>query len=116
VSSRISYNLTECLEGRNLCTPANAVAEEPKPGEWYIRLPAHLRWAASIPNPLGRPVRIVDATGTVCFGSSGVAGCADGSAAVTQRDAGGRTWFSVSGTKGPAESGQGFVEFRAVLQ
>ncbi len=116
VSSRISYNLTDCMEGRNLCTPAKPVAEERKAGEWQIILPAHLRWAASIPNPLGRPVRIIDPAGTVCFGSHGLAECVDGGGAVIQRNDSGRTWFSVAGTRENAETGQGFVEFRAVLQ
>jgi len=116
VSSRISYNLTDCMEGRNLCTPAKAITEERKTGEWYILLPAHLGWAASIPNPQVRPVRIVDANGSVCFGRNGVSGCAEGSSAVIQRSDGGRTWFSVAAAKESAESGQGFVEFRAVVR
>ena len=116
VSSRISYHLTDCIEGRNLCTPAKASAEERSAGGWYVLLPAHLNWPASIPNPAGRPVRILDAHGTVCFGRSADTGCASGASAVVQKSEGGRTWFSVAAPGGkPSESGQGFIELHVAL-
>ena len=116
VSSRISYLLTDCIEGRNLCTPAKAITEEHRDGEWYVVLPAHLSWPASIPNPARRSVKIVEANGAVCFGSSAEAGCATGASAVVQKSEGGRTWFSVAPPNGQAtNTGQGFIELHVML-
>jgi hypothetical protein len=116
VSSRISYLLADCIEGRNLCTPAKATAEERRAGEWYLLLPAHLSWPVSIPNAGGRPVQIIDAQGTVCFGSNADPRCAGGASAVVQKTEGGRTWFSVSAPDGKVfNSGQGFIELHVTL-
>jgi hypothetical protein len=116
VSSRISYLLTDCIEGRNLCTPAKAITEEQQAGEWYVLLPAHLNWPASIPNPLRRPVQIVNANGAVCFGRSAVSECSTGASPVVRKSEGGRTWFSVAPPNGQAiNTGQGFIELRVKL-
>jgi hypothetical protein len=117
VSSRISYDFSDCMEGRNLCTPPKAIAEERRPGEWYVLLPAHLNWPVSIPNPMERSAHIIKANGTVCFGSSGEAGCASDASAVVQKTEDGRTWFSVAAPNQlNIGTGQGFVELDISLK
>ncbi len=108
VESKISYHLADCMEGRNLCTPERASVEEQSPGEWRMMLPAHLPWPASVPVPSGR-AQIVEARGTVCYGPNGSAGCADGSAAVRQREGEGKVWFTAARD---GVDGQGFIDLR----
>jgi Legume lectin domain len=115
VQSDIHFLPTNCLPGRNLCTPAEAVVQESGDGSYHVVLPANLEWGASIPNPNGRAVAISHAVGSVCWART-----ADGEYECSGPDPGsllsktenGRTWFSVNGRKGRGfASNQGFFEF-----
>jgi hypothetical protein len=135
VQSDIEFLKTNCLEGRNLCTPAEAAVEEKGLGRYHIVLPGHLEWGASIPNPNGRPVTISNPRGSVCWaaadGGTGDCGGPGGvpagwdyraraallapdfnqGALITKIEKG-RTWFSVNGRKGKGFArNQGFFEF-----
>jgi hypothetical protein len=44
VQTNITYFRTNCLEGRNLCTPPQAIVEESGPGQYHVIIPAHLAW------------------------------------------------------------------------
>lgn len=135
VQSDIQFFRTNCLSGKNLCTPAEVLIEQKGPGSYHVILPAHLEWGASIPNPGMRSVTIANARGTVCWdllAGAGECGGVEGSAAgsmaaktraaflIPDRNPGalvtrterGRTWFSINGRKdrGFAEN-QGFFEF-----
>lgn len=138
VSSKISFLLTACLEGRNLCTPERATVEQTTPDQYHIVLPAHLEWGASIPNPSGRQVVINDAHGTVCHdlagrGSDGCGGPFGRQAsppggsvfivpaarpgALVFKTEGGRTLFSVNDIRASGFSdNQGYFEFDVRLQ
>ncbi|MBC7924448.1 MAG: hypothetical protein H7039_02220 [Bryobacteraceae bacterium] len=115
VSSRISYALAECIEGKNLCTPVKAIVQQTGPNEFHVVLPAHLEWGAEIPNPTGREVVVKDARGTICLDLKGEEPCTgpQGSA-LLMRTQKGRTSFSVNDrTFG---NNQGFFEFDVQLQ
>ena len=76
VASSLSFLLKECLPGRNLCTPDEAIIEQKAENVYRVVLPAHLEWGASIPNPGGRTVEITNAQGLACWDSSkGSSGC-----------------------------------------
>jgi hypothetical protein len=135
VSSDISFSMSACLPGRNLCTPERAFVESSGAG-YHIVLPGNLEWGASIPNTQGRTVTIANAHGIVCwdFKNRGWQGCsgpsgsdtaANGRAAgagflrpdapagaLVIRDRDGRTWFAVNGWSGAAfKDNEGFYEF-----
>jgi hypothetical protein len=118
VSSVLLFPRAECLPGRNLCTPEHAVIDAVINGTgsdvFHIVLPGNLEWGASIPNPVGRPVIISNASGSVCQNveSLGAAGCS-GPGALIQRNSDGRTWFSVSAA---ASANEGYFEFEAQIQ
>ncbi len=116
ISSTISYLKNACLPGRNLCTPEQATMEETSPGLYHVILPGNLEWGASIPNPDGRAVTIVNAHGSVCrdVAALGAQGCA-GPAAVIQRNMNGRTAFWISAT-GDARANEGYFEFDARIE
>ena len=134
VQSDIQFLRANCLEGRNLCTPAEALVEAKSPGDYHVVLPAQFEWGASIPNPEGRPVTIADPRGSVCWGvGAGAVECggpggvapdrveqkrraglidpdANAGALITKTEKG-RTWFSVNGYRGRFAHNQGFFEF-----
>ncbi|GEM_PF-712712 len=136
VQSEITYQLANCMDGRNLCTPPKALVQETAPGRFHITLPAHLEWGASIPNPDARLVTISNVQGLACWnlkseeGCGGPDGAADASVdryelLVPDRNPGalvcvtrqGRTLFSVNGRKGRGfNAHQGFFEFDAQIQ
>jgi Legume lectin domain len=131
VYSEIHFLPTNCLEGRNLCTPAEAIVEQKSPGLFHVVLPAHLEWGASIPNPDSKPVTVSGRLGSVCwlgvnaggFDCSGPDGASSDSrsdllvpesnrGALVIKTEGGRTWFSVNGRKGSDFSkNQGLFQF-----
>ncbi|MDE3167974.1 MAG: hypothetical protein KGN36_19390 [Acidobacteriota bacterium] len=139
VQSDIQFLRAKCIEGRNLCTPPEAIVEETGPGRYHVILPAQLEWGASIPNPNLRAVRIEHARGMICQAvadrevpdvCSGPEGIHPGSApripagallapeatpgSLIQQTEDGRTRFSVNGRKGPGFArNQGFFEFEA---
>lgn len=118
VSSTISYLPSNCLPGRNLCTPAQPSIEQTGPGSYHIVLPGNFETPVSIPNPDSRAVSILNARGSVCRDVStlGAQACLLPSA-LTQRTSGDRTLFSID-TGLPAGSSQfeGYFEFDASLQ
>ncbi len=141
VQSDIQFLRTNCLEGRNLCTPAESLVQEKGPGDYHVVLPAQLEWGASIPNPGGRPVAIENPRGMICLPpgkddpescggpdgmrAGGVGNKIPGSllrpdshlGALITRTAKGRTWFSVNGRKGRAfAQNQGFFEFDVKIE
>jgi len=131
VSSDIRFLPTYCLEGRNLCTPSEAVIEQKGPGVYHVVLPAHLEWGASLPNPDARPATVSGRLGKVCWldGNARVFDCSgpngvpsyppsgllvpeSNRGALVMKTEGGRTWFSVNGPKGSDFSkNQGLFEF-----
>jgi hypothetical protein len=135
VQSGIDFQKTNCLEGRNLCTPAEPTVEARGPGEFHVVLPANREWGVSIPNPDGRNVEIVEARGVSCgkwisagedcSGPDGMQKSAATPALVApERPPGalvvksdqGRTWFSVNARKGEFAPNQGFYEFDVRLK
>ena len=139
VQSTITFIRTDCLEGRNLCTPSSAQVEQTGPDQYHIILPANLPWGASIPNPEGRGVTVANAQGNVCWdlavqegcnGPEGAAGAnleeralasllsADSNpGALIVRTDEGKTSFSVNGRTGRSfSSNQGFFEFDVTLK
>jgi hypothetical protein len=139
VQSNITYSRTSCLEGRNLCTPPEAIVEENGPGQYHVILPAHLPWGAGIPNPGARPVTVTNRKGNVCLDSKALEQCSgpDGMATGTMGDKDraslidpdrnpgalivktdrGQTLFSVNGRKGRAfTANEGFFEFDVTLK
>jgi hypothetical protein len=122
VSSNISFLKAPCLPDRNLCTPEHAVVEESGPGMYHVVMPGHLAWDASIPNPAGHPVVIVNARGNICrdVATLGAGGCA-GPGALIQRTGGGRTsfWINVSAwfnAVADPSVNEGYFEFDALLK
>jgi len=112
VDSQISFHMSACLPGRNLCTPERALVEQ-KGSLYHVVLPANLEWGASIANPAGRTVEIANAHGIACWdlkdrGSDGCGGPANG---LVMENHGGRTWFSVHGRPGDFKGNEGFYEF-----
>lgn len=67
VDSEVHFQPMNCLEGRNLCTPSQALVEDQGSGMFHIILPAHIPWAASIPNPAQHPVTAQKTFGHVCW-------------------------------------------------
>jgi hypothetical protein len=136
VHSDVSYLPPNCLPGRNLCTPAEAVIEEKGPGEYHVVLPPHIAWGASIVNPDRRAASIEDARGRVCFGGKdgevGDCGGPEGfgesartgllqvdrkPGALIVKDENGRTWFSVNDSPNDGfKNNQGFFEFDVKLK
>lgn len=135
VQSGIDFLRTNCLEGRNLCTPAEPQVDTKAPGEFHIVLPANREWGASVPNPEGRPVEMTNARGMVCGklmgpddqcssppgmpdlpGAPGIVVPDRPPGALVFRTDGGRTWFSVNGLKGEFAPNQGYFEFDAKLK
>jgi hypothetical protein len=115
VQSGIDFLKTNCLEGKNLCTPAEASVEPRGPGEFHVVLPANREWGASVPNPDGREVEITGARGMVCGALRSGEDCSDPRALISKQD-NGRTWFSVDGRKGEYAANQGFFEFDVRLK
>jgi hypothetical protein len=129
VSSQISFLMSACLPGRNLCTPERAVVERTAAG-YHVVLPANLEWGASIPNPEGRGVEVANARGIACWDlrARGASGCGGplgraqpagagflapeaGAGALIVRTREGKTWFSLNGRGAGFESNEGFYEF-----
>lgn len=130
VSSDITFPMSACLPNRNLCTPERPFVERKGAG-YHIVLPADLEWGASIPNPSGRSIVVMNAKGIVCWdvqapafqgcsGAQGNQGVAGAGFLAEDRPAGalimktddGRTWFSVNGRTGGAfKDNEGFYEF-----
>jgi hypothetical protein len=132
VSSTISFQLGDCMEGRHLCTPAKATVEPVlgSPGEYRVVLPGHMQWCARIPNKAGAPLEILSPAGIVCRDERDAESCAPpigsraGAAgegflvpdaragALVMRLANGATEFSVNDRPAKAfENNQGFFEF-----
>ena len=97
---------------------------------YHVILPAHLEWAASVPNPTGRAVEITPARGIACWDlkTRGVSGCGgpfgskepagigflaaeSGAGNLIMRTRDGHIWFSVNGRSGAFQENQGFYEF-----
>ncbi len=134
VSSDITFPMSACLPGRNLCTPERAFVA-PDGAGFHIVLPANTEWGASIANPLGRAVAVTGARGIACWDvkARGAGGCSGppgtGAAAGTgflvpeapagelvHSNRGGRTWFSVNGRTGAFDGNEGFYEFDLELR
>lgn len=135
VQSAIDYQKTNCLEGKNLCTPAEATVETRGPGQYHIVLPGNREWGASIPNPEGREVEIGNPQGVVCGklrgadddcassagmpavpGAPGIDAPEKSPGSLVMKLENGRTFFSVNGRKGEFAGNQGFFEFDATLK
>lgn len=120
VSSTISFAPFDCLPGKNLCTPAAAIVEETKPGEYHVILPAHLPWSAEIPNPGGAPVEIRNARGTACWDPAGgacgsPATAAEGkTGALVSRTVAGKTAFSLLDQD--FGDNEGYYEFEVIVR
>jgi len=129
VSSEISFLMSACLPGRNLCTPEHPVIE-PTGAGYHVILPANLAWGASIPNPREGAVEFANARGISCWevkaqGSSGCGGPFEntepagdvflapgaGAGALIVRTREGKTWFSVNGHRDGFQNNEGFYEF-----
>lgn len=133
VDSSITFHQTDCMEGRNLCTPLQGQRSDVAPGRFHLLLPAHLAWPILIENPRQLPVQIVNASGYTCFPTSnglncsGPAGQSNASTsdrlvpnsnlgAIVSRTSNGKTEFSVNGPIGRnGQKGEGFLEFDVVL-
>jgi hypothetical protein len=118
VTSEIQFHRSECMPGKNLCTFEKASIEETSQDLFHVILPAHLQWGASIPNPSGRRVTLQDARGMACWEARrGSEGCS-GPTPVTliQRNANGRTYFSVHDPSGSFSDNEGFFDFQVRLQ
>jgi hypothetical protein len=112
ISTEITFLMTDCLPGRNLCTPEHATVE-PKGDGFHIILPANAEWGASIPNPQQRPVAIENEHGLACWQPKG---CGGPENAIEIKNADGRTWFQVSGTPGAFAKNEGFFDFDVQLK
>jgi hypothetical protein len=134
VSSEVSFQMSECLADRNLCTPEGAKVE-PHEGGYHVVLPANREWGASIPNPEAKGVAMEHEQGIVCWdlkargsdGCSGPAGsgarggegflvpdAAAGALVMSTHD--GRSWFSVNGRRMGFGENEGFFEFDVRLK
>lgn len=124
VSSTISYELVDCMPGRNLCTPAAAVVEETSPGRYRVVLPGHREWGAGVPLAPGKEAVIADARGVVCWdlesrgakGCTGPAGEGSGSnaGALIMRMKDGVAQFSVNDRS--FADNQGYFEFDVIVR
>ena len=114
VTSDITFARFDCLGGRNLCTPPDAIVEARGAGEYFVIVPAHREWRASIPNPQGRPVSIREARGQACWDlpRGGCGGPSD--EILVQKSSGGRTYFSLRDTR--FEENEGYFEFIARVE
>ncbi len=111
VDSLISFVMTDCLPGRNLCTPREGRVEEKDEGVFEMMVPGHLEWPVSIANPRGREVEIRNAAGFVCR-SGGDCVRAEGN--VQQWQAKGRTYFGVGALR--KDTNEGYFAFEAILR
>ncbi len=111
-----------CMEDRNLCTPKEALVEEKsekaegKTGVYHVILPAHLAWAASVPNPAGKPVQLENIVGNICrdLKTRGPAGCSGPDPAqIAMKNQRGKTLFSVVNA---ATGNEGFFEFDVLIK
>jgi hypothetical protein len=135
VQSGIDFLKTNCIEGKNLCTPAEPQVETKAPGEYHVVLPANREWGASIPNPDARQVEITGArgmacgnlrdTGDDCSSPTGIPNVPGGTGIVAPdrspgelvaRTVNGRTTFSVNGKAGAFAGNQGYFEFDVKLK
>ena len=131
VTSTISYELVDCMPGRNLCTPLNASVEEVANARYRVVLPAHREWGASISVPPGREVAVSEARGVVCWdlegrgasGCSGPAGEGSGAGlimpesnagALVMRIKDGKAQFSVNDRN--FADNQGYFEFDVLVR
>ena len=129
VSSQLTFLLSACLPGRNLCTPERVVVERNGAG-YHVIIPANLEWGASIPNGREGTVIVTNAHGIACWDKArGAAGCSgpDGNGvtagpgflaaeeprgALIRKNREGHTWFSVNGPTGNGfKDNEGFYEF-----
>lgn len=111
VDSQISFVMTDCLAGRNLCTPREGRVEDQGEGVFAVMVPGHLDWPVSIANPQRRKVEIRNPAGFVCV-SGGECVKAEGN--VRTRDAKGRTYFGVGEMR--KDSNEGYFAFEAILR
>ncbi len=111
VDSQISFATSDCLPGRNLCTPREGHVEEKGEGVFAVVAPGHLEWPVSIANPGKRPVEIRNAAGFVCAGAGE---CARAEGNVKMRHARGRTYFGVGDSR--RDGNEGYFAFEAVLR
>jgi hypothetical protein len=130
VQSGIDFLKTNCIEGKNLCTPAEPQVETKAPGEYHVVLPANREWGASIPNPDARQVEITGARGMACGnlrdtgddcssptgipnvpGAPGIVAPDRSPGELVARTVNGRTMFSVNGKAGAFAGNQGYFEF-----
>jgi hypothetical protein len=105
-----------CMEGRNLCTPKDAVVEDKGEGQYHVILPAHIAWAASVPNPAGRKAVTDNVQGNICrdLKSKGADGCSGSDRGlINTKNERGRTWFSVEDA---APGNEGFFEFDVAIR
>lgn len=130
VDSDITFlDQVTCLEGRNLCTPKDALVEETSPGVFHIILPANREWGASIANPSGAEVSVTNIRGHVCWDAEQCNGPGGSEAELADRLAPGRkagtlvaqndrgrTWFSVNDRKNGFADNQGFFDFEVRLK
>jgi hypothetical protein len=134
VESTVEFSAVEaaCLPDRNLCTPEKASVEAIGPGKFHVILPAHLQWAASVPNASGGAAVITNARCNVCWdleslgpnGCNGPAGNGlragagfiapnEQAGALIQQTVNGQTSFSVNGrTRNVFRNKSGAAEFR----
>ncbi|HYO83575.1 MAG TPA: L-type lectin-domain containing protein [Bryobacteraceae bacterium] len=117
VDSRIAYALADCMEGRNLCTPAHALVEQQDGGRYRIVLPAHIGWAAGIPNPTNPAVVVQNARGYVCLDPAAPDTCNGAGSSLVLQTEKGVTSFGVKGwTKAHSRTAEGFLEFEVTLK
>lgn len=134
VSSKISFVLSACLEGRNLCTPESPTIENTGTNRFHVVLPAHLEWGASVPNASGAQPVIINPHGNVCWDlkTSGADGCSGpggagvaGSGfldpgkkrgAIVTRTRDGKTQFSINDRAGAFNDNEGYFEFDVDLR
>lgn len=119
VTSDISFATFDCLPNKSLCTPAKPTVEAREPGIYHIILPAHLAWAAEIPNPSALPVAIRNARGNACWNAKrGECGSSEGRqpgtpGAILMRTERGRTRFAMEAQN--YDNSEGYYEFDAVV-
>lgn len=122
VTSGITFSMAGCLPDRILCTPPKASVEEAGPGRFHVVLPAHLEWGASVANPDGAAIEVINAQGHVCWDAKDVSGKGCGSAfdppgTLASRSREGRVEFSVDPMlgRGRMSDRSGYLEFDVVF-
>jgi hypothetical protein len=128
VSSQLTFLMSACLPGRNLCTPERAVVERSGAG-YHVILPANLEWGVSVPTGRDGTVTVSNAHGIACWNRARGGGCSgpngngvpagpgflaaeQAGGALIRKSHGGQTWFSVNGPSGSSLSdSEGFYEF-----